>query len=170
MIPQLEALAMLNNMFESFDGRPVENAILTRKDYGFLIQVLTARTEAPAAPSSSAAPLPPRLSPEPADLVELAQWWIERPNDFGPDHISMRCLKMLCGEVIRLSAPSARATPTEDYKALYMELIYEVANKWPNESRHETAKRYIYEREHRPSSGPHQASGAVDVSAAGRKG
>ena len=41
MSPQLEALAMLNNMFESHDGRPVDNAVLTRADYGFLIRALT---------------------------------------------------------------------------------------------------------------------------------
>ena len=62
-----------------------------------------------APPSSTAAPIPSRLSPEPADLVELAQWWWERPDDFGSDHISMRGLKMLCGEVIRLSALSVDA-------------------------------------------------------------
>lgn len=44
MTPQLEALAMLNNMFESYDGRPVENAVLTRRDYALLAQALTART------------------------------------------------------------------------------------------------------------------------------
>lgn len=35
---------MLNNMFKSHDGRPVENAVLTRKDYAFLAEVLTAPT------------------------------------------------------------------------------------------------------------------------------
>ena len=29
----------------------------------------------------------------------------------------------------------------------YMDLIMQVANKWPGETRHETAKRYIVERE-----------------------
>ncbi len=32
----------------------------------------------------------------------------------------------------------------------YQELIYEVATKWPGETRHETAKRYIHERENQP--------------------
>ena len=36
---------------------------------------------------------------------------------------------------------------TRDYKELYFELIMEVAKKWPGETRHETAKRYIVERE-----------------------
>ena len=41
---------------------------------------------------------------------------------------------------------------------LYFELIYEVATVHPGESRHDTAKRYIHERENRPSDGPAQAS------------
>ena len=39
----------------------------------------------------------------------------------------------------------------------YNELIYEVATKHPDESRHETAKRYIHEREHRQSNVAQQA-------------
>ena len=38
----------------------------------------------------------------------------------------------------------------------YEDLIYQVATKFPNETRHETARRYITERENRPP-----ASGAV---------
>lgn len=37
------------------------------------------------------------------------------------------------------------------------------ATQW-DESRHETARRYIHEREHQPSSGPHQ-SAATDEGA-----
>lgn len=44
MTPQFEAIAMLNLMFESHDGRPVDNAVLTRKDYAFLVEVLAAAT------------------------------------------------------------------------------------------------------------------------------
>ena len=36
-----------------------------------------------------------------------------------------------------------------DYKKKYLELIYAVATKTPNESRHETALRYINEAENR---------------------
>ena len=36
----------------------------------------------------------------------------------------------------------------------YMELIMSVENAYPNETRHETAKRYIQERENMPSHGP----------------
>ena len=41
-------------------------------------------------------------------------------------------------------------TPTDPdakYKALYHDLIMEVRSKWPNETRHETARRYIREYE-----------------------
>lgn len=57
MTPQLEALAMLNNMFESYDGRPVKNAVLSREDYALLAQALTARTSY-AAPEAGLIPLP----------------------------------------------------------------------------------------------------------------
>jgi hypothetical protein len=41
MTPQLEAIAMLNNMFESHDGRPVDMAVLHRKDYAALVEALS---------------------------------------------------------------------------------------------------------------------------------
>lgn len=37
-------------------------------------------------------------------------------------------------------------------RALYEELLYQVATKHPGESRHETAKRYIRNAENRPDS------------------
>ena len=43
-------------------------------------------------------------------------------------------------------------------KELHMDLIMQVARKWPNESRHETAKRYIVEAENRPCTGPAQVA------------
>lgn len=43
------------------------------------------------------------------------------------------------------AAPEVDGEP--DYKALYFDLIYQVGSVWPDESRHETAKRYIRERE-----------------------
>ncbi len=36
----------------------------------------------------------------------------------------------------------------KNYEKLYNELIYAVGKKWPNETRHETALRYILEAEH----------------------
>ena len=37
--------------------------------------------------------------------------------------------------------------PAEDYKALYYDLIYQVWSKYPGETRHDTAKRYIQQHE-----------------------
>ena len=71
------------------------------------------------------------------------------PQDTAPkegDPYTLSLLKQLLA--IRL-APSAIGDT--DYKALYMELLYAVANKWPEESRHQTALRYIRERENMPS-------------------
>jgi len=45
----------------------------------------------------------------------------------------------------------------DEAKRNYMELIMSVGNKYPNETRHETAKRYIQERENMPSHGPDSA-------------
>jgi hypothetical protein len=44
-----------------------------------------------------------------------------------------------------------------DYKELYLSLIYLVSNKYPGETRHETAARYITEAENK-FSGPHVSS------------
>ena len=38
------------------------------------------------------------------------------------------------------------------FEDLYYDLIFEVVCAYPGETRHETAKRYIHERENRPSS------------------
>jgi hypothetical protein len=46
------------------------------------------------------------------------------------------------------SAPQP-AVPDENYKALYMELLYQVSTKHPDETRHETAMRYIRQAEDR---------------------
>ena len=53
----------------------------------------------------------------------------------------------------------------------YYELLYAVASKWPNESRHETALRYIVERESSSRSGPvSQREKAIDAAIASGKG
>ncbi len=43
-------------------------------------------------------------------------------------------------------------------RAEYSELLYAVVKKWPGESRHQTALRYINECESRPSNGPNCAA------------
>jgi hypothetical protein len=40
---------------------------------------------------------------------------------------------------------------SKDIEAKYYELLYAVETKIPNESRHQTALRYIKERENKPS-------------------
>jgi hypothetical protein len=42
----------------------------------------------------------------------------------------------------------------ERLRKLYHELLYQVCNVVPGESRHESAKRIIYQHENRPSEGP----------------
>lgn len=49
-----------------------------------------------------------------------------------------------------LSLEAERATALrerDDVTALYHDLLYQVGNKYPGETRHETARRYIRERE-----------------------
>ncbi|MDQ3273777.1 MAG: hypothetical protein M3Q39_01775, partial [Actinomycetota bacterium] len=53
------------------------------------------------------------------------------------------------------AALQSRAKVAEDH---YSELLLAVANKYPGESRHETALRYIREREMPKDSGPQTAS------------
>ena len=43
------------------------------------------------------------------------------------------------------------AADRNELRNKYYDLIMEVAQKWPEETRHETAKRYIRERENKPS-------------------
>lgn len=50
-----------------------------------------------------------------------------------------------------------RAEKAEARAKLYDELLYQVANKVPGESRHDTAKRIIFEHENRDCSEPEQA-------------
>lgn len=38
----------------------------------------------------------------------------------------------------------------KNYKDLYLDLIMQVARKFPDEERHDTAKRYIIEAENKP--------------------
>jgi len=65
-------------------------------------------------------------------------------------HIEMEYAKTL-KQVSQLERELAEA------KRNYMELIMSVGNKYPNETRHETAKRYIQERENTPIHGPYSA-------------
>lgn len=58
-------------------------------------------------------------------------------------------ISALAAPVPALPAPAVPALPEQakDYEALYHELLYAVARKHQGESRHQTALRYIRERE-----------------------
>jgi hypothetical protein len=58
---------------------------------------------------------------------------------------------------LRASPPEADGEWAYDYKTLYFELLYAVASKHPGETRHQTALRYIRQRENMPAN-PAQAS------------
>ena len=49
-----------------------------------------------------------------------------------------------------------------DIRDRYYDLVMQVAQKWPDETRHDTAKRYIMEREETKESAAKQALGGDD--------
>lgn len=62
---QLDALRMLNNAFESHDGRPVEQAIITEADYRLLYEALAEGTAGDRiAKELLSIPSPPRRTDE----------------------------------------------------------------------------------------------------------
>ena len=120
MSPQLEALAMLNNMFESHDGRPVDNAVLTRADYGFLIRALTDKptSETPkteARPVTMAGFVPiPENTPYMNALLKGEQ--IERERDEARATLALvvSSLEACVAGCKRLDAKLAAARPGKD--------------------------------------------------------
>jgi hypothetical protein len=58
--------------------------------------------------------------------------------------------RVMCREDLPVSAEAGIVAD------LYNELLYAVESKYPGESRHDTALRYIRDRETRPSNGPSQ--------------
>lgn len=94
-------------------------------------------------------------------VVELEQNDSQLPNwiPAPANTVSIRCW---CGYVVswfgisRCTAPRPCAGPVAEQplrhvSKLYDELLYAVARKFPGESRHETALRYIREAEKRPA-------------------
>jgi len=62
----------------------------------------------------------------------------------------------LCGECVLQWKMSGREAPKQERDGLsekYHELLFEVCRRYPGESRHETAKRYIHEAENRCDEG-----------------
>lgn len=73
-------------------------------------------------------------------------------------------------ELVKYCSEAAAALQAKDrqiaeLRARYDELIYAVANKYEGETRHETALRYIFERQNRPVEGPCKALGGQHVQA-----
>ena len=64
-------------------------------------------------------------------------WFQWTPDGCGDNGLKLRKMNPLGEDLLN----------DVEVKALYYELIMEVATKFPNESRHETARRYIHERE-----------------------
>jgi hypothetical protein len=62
---------------------------------------------------------------------------------------SLMAHKPACSALYMEHYPPQPAVPDENYKALYMELLYQVSTKHPDETSHETALRYIREAEDR---------------------
>jgi hypothetical protein len=64
-----------------------------------------------------------------------------------------------CPECVAESMKELRSLRAENarQRSEYMELIYAVATKHPNETRHQTALRYIMQRESQQAHGPDKA-------------
>ena len=69
-------------------------------------------------------------------------------------HIAADEQAEMAKEIVRLSEATS---PDAVLVGKYHELIYEVATKFPNESRHDTALRYIRERENGSDNTPKQS-------------
>ena len=75
-------------------------------------------------------------------LTKNVREWLEAEPCFGEaGNLAHDFMLLLVDESEQLQAERDR------YKEKYEDLIYCVASKFPNESRHETAKRYIQQRE-----------------------
>lgn len=87
-------------------------------------------------------------------LERAAQTCNKIADDYGPHELSghfddaMGHGARKCAIAIRALSPDVGGKVLEqDYKHLYHELLYAVASKWPDETRHQTALRYIMNAE-----------------------
>lgn len=85
-----------------------------------------------------------------AVLTLNSAWNRKEPEDVIAGHIDL-CRRLAIRHIKLVPAEQVDAKDAgQDYKARYEELLYAVGEKWPGESRHETALKYIQ-----------QAAGAV---------
>lgn len=88
--------------------------------------------------NTGVAPLPLAAAPPSDDAVERM---ITMPPDPTAIEQAVRC------KTLAVPLPKCAAAECKSLRALYEELLYAVAKKHPGETRHETALRYILERE-----------------------
>lgn len=83
---------------------------------------------------------------EPGDLPQLDRYDMSEDNRHG-----VVGLLRDDGEWVRFSdaaaALAALVEQRDEARALHQELVFQVGQKYPGETRHETAKRYLRERE-----------------------
>lgn len=109
---------------------------------------------------AAATPAPPDdlgLSIDMLDADRL-RLWADRISEYGRDITQWGSPAFVVEQLRRIATgieqavrdigvlravPAAERPASSDYQALYHELLFAVGNKYPNESRHETALRYI---------------------------
>lgn len=97
------------------------------------------------------------------EVSELRDLWKKHGGGFfGPnvEHASIEYKAWIdfCNALSSLP-PDPLLVDGKTYKELYYDLLFCVGTKHPNENRHETAKRYITEREERTSTLARAATG-----------
>jgi hypothetical protein len=89
------------------------------------------------------------------ERLTRAQAWCEE----HAEHKSVPGTKFVSGRLLCSRDDVVKLLqPLERLRSAYLDLIMQVANKWPGENRHDTAKRYIVEREAQSAQGSEQRS------------
>lgn len=87
-----------------------------------------------------------------AETIENSTWKNEHLRDGAAKLVKTICFEHMEYAAQRPPSPHSASQPDTvavpmDYKELYLDLIMQVGKKWPDESRHDTAKRYIIKAE-----------------------
>lgn len=78
--------------------------------------------------------------------LQLAEAWKRVDAEIAFNEELIEENRKLCEQEPLYTSPRPETLAT-DYKALYHELLFAVESKWPNETRHQTALRYIQRAE-----------------------